>query len=77
MKAPVIAKPRVSKKCWNDPQVWRGLRQGNIALIHSAPTSCCGQRLAAHKRQPRGLLFVAFSLTGSDSQNHESGGPFS
>src|SRR5262249_15611207 len=24
-----------------DPQVWRGDRQGNIALIHSAPTSCC------------------------------------
>jgi hypothetical protein len=29
-----------------DPQVWRGDRQGDIALIHSAPTPCCDENIS-------------------------------
>jgi hypothetical protein len=37
IKAP-LSKARLFPE--KNPQVWRALRQGNIALIHSAPTSC-------------------------------------
>jgi hypothetical protein len=59
-----------------NPQVWRALRQGNITLIHSVPTSCCGCWSHSPQKAVTPLaFFVAFSKTNGFAKRRESGFP--